>query len=188
MDFSKSLDSLLEGKPSFPTSRAPSNANVKKILKHLDNINQTKSVHKRLKRCEALIYKISSALRHTEQDHLYQTTSIWILINVFRLDPPSVREIMIQAGIPGVLYEVLRSRLLTGSTRQYASELCFYLRYRVLYQLICSCCFINILIKIMNTLLSRFLKLYSYNILILFNFFHRAALINHTLRQSSDQL
>ena len=115
-------------KPAFPNERAQVNTNVKKLLQSFELVKSSKNIHKRLKRCGTLIYKVTSTLRHAEPDHLYQTTSIWVLINLFRMDPKSVKEIMIHSGIPGVLYDILHSRSLTGSTRQYASELCFYLR------------------------------------------------------------
>ncbi len=40
---------------------------------------------------------------------------------------------MLSAGVAGVLHDILSSDLLTGSTRQYASELCFYLSTRLPY-------------------------------------------------------
>lgn len=113
--------------PEFPNIRAPGNKDVTNVLKDIELIKRTKNYDKRLSRSEATIYKIVAELRRLNNDHLYQTTSIWVLINIFRLEPEVIREIMLQAGVPGVLFDILNLRMLSGSTRQYASELCFYL-------------------------------------------------------------
>lgn len=115
--------------PEFPNIRAPGNKDVTNVLKDIELIKRTKNYDKRLSRSEATIYKIVAELRRLNNDHLYQTTSIWVLINIFRLEPEVIREIMLQAGVPGVLFDILNLRMLSGSTRQYASELCFYLWY-----------------------------------------------------------
>ena len=81
-----------------------------------------------MKRSEELIYRIVQALRKNSSDHLLQTTCIWTLINIFRMFPEPAKEMMLAVGVPGVLHNVIASGLLTGSMRQYTSELCFFLR------------------------------------------------------------
>lgn len=97
------------------------------ILRDLDKIKGSKPKWK-LKRCEQLIYFIAQSLRKGNEDHLLHTTTIWVLISIFRMFPRDVKPIMLQAGIPSALYDMIKCGSLSGSSRQYASELCFYLR------------------------------------------------------------
>lgn len=115
--------------PALPRlASSPANdKRVHSILRDLEKIKNSK-LSKKLKRCEHLIYYITGSLRKYPDDHLLQTTSIWVLINIFRLLPDETKNVMIEAGVPGCLYEILKSNKLSGTSRQYASELCFYLR------------------------------------------------------------
>ena len=102
---------------------------VQAFLRDLEKIRTSKRPRKQIKRCEDLIYRVVQALRRTDQpDHLTATTGIWTLISIFRLFPEPMKELMLAAGVPGVLFEILKSGILTGSMRQYTSELCFFLR------------------------------------------------------------
>lgn len=100
---------------------------VNGILRDLEKIQRSRP-HKRPKRIETLIYTITQYLRKgNENDHLLQTTSIWVLIHTYRLDPELSKGIMIRSGIPGVLHEIMKAEILHGATKQYASELCYFL-------------------------------------------------------------
>ena len=69
----------------------------------------------------------SEKVEQYQHDHLLETTTIWALIHMLRMDSQYMKEVMLGAGVPGVLYEIMSSHSLTGATRQYASELCFFL-------------------------------------------------------------
>lgn len=114
--------------PSLASGHGTKDKRVYAILRDLDKIKTSKK-KKQIKRCELLINYIAQSLRKNPDDHLLHTTSIWVLITIFRLFPMETKEMMTGAGIPGCLYEVIKSGTLNGSSRQYASELCFYLRY-----------------------------------------------------------
>jgi hypothetical protein len=98
---------------------------IRKILHDLESIKNSKK--NKLKRCELLIFYIVSTLRKEQHDHLYQTTSVWALMNILKIDPKVNRIVMLHAGVPSILHNFMRSKLLTKSTRQYTSELCYYL-------------------------------------------------------------
>lgn len=68
----------------------------------------------------------SSSVRR-ERDHLLETTTIWALTHILRVDSRYTKEVMLGAGVPGLLFDIMSSHSLTGATRQYASELCFFL-------------------------------------------------------------
>lgn len=116
--------------PSVPTlthGRDSKDKRVFSILRDLDKIKTSKK-KKQIKRCELLINNIAQLLRkNSGDDHLFQTTSIWVLITIFRLFPSDTKGMMTAAGIPGCLFDVIKNGNLSGSSRQYASELCFYL-------------------------------------------------------------
>ena len=98
------------------------------ILTDLESIKKSRG-QRQLEKSQYLIHYISQQLRKSQaSDNLLQTTAIWALINIFRINPEETRSIMLQAGIPGVLLDVIRGGI-TGVSRQYASELCFFLRY-----------------------------------------------------------
>lgn len=122
------LSALRAPHPAMPTLTGKSkDKRVYAMLRDLDKIKTSKK-KKQVKRCELLINYIAQCLRKCTDDHLLHTTSIWVLITIFRLFPVETKEMMIEAGIPGCLYEVIKDGNLNGSSRQYASELCFYLR------------------------------------------------------------
>ena len=101
---------------------------VKIILGTIDKIKKTPNYHKRIKKSENLTYSLVTELRRARaDDHLLHTTAIWALITLFRRDPDTLKELMIVAGVPGVLYEILKNEFLSGATRQYATELCSFL-------------------------------------------------------------
>lgn len=63
---------------------------INKILKDLDHILKNKT-EKRLQKSKEIIVYIVYSLRHRSDDHLLQTTAIWALINVFRMDSEKTR-------------------------------------------------------------------------------------------------
>jgi len=126
---------------------------VQTILRDLDKIKRGRS-QRRLQKCERLIHFIVQQLRASlrrssgyndddddeegdeekapgltlaEHDHLLETTTIWALIHMFRMDPEYLKEVMVGAGVPSILFEIMSAHSLTGATRSYASELCFFL-------------------------------------------------------------
>lgn len=119
----------------MPEPRAPMRPDLatgdkvsRNILRDLDKIQKLRPP-KQLILVENLIYYIVISLRKTKTDNLLQTTTIWALINLLAVDEDISRHAMLSAGIPGVLYDIMASDTLAGSTRQYASELCHFLWY-----------------------------------------------------------
>ena len=121
------LSSLRAPRP-VPPKLSSGDARVQGFLRDLEKIKTTQRHRKKLKRCETLIYRVVQSLRKTKTDHLLYTTAVWTLVQIFRLFPETMKEVMLAAGVPALLYEVLHSGLLSGSMRQYTSELCFFLR------------------------------------------------------------
>jgi hypothetical protein len=120
------LSSLRAPRPIAP-DLSTGDKRVYIILRDLEKIKLSKR-KKQLKRCQNLIFYIANALRKAEHDHLLHATAIWALINVFRIYPQDTKPTMLEAGVPGILYNVIKSSSISGTSRQYASELCFYLR------------------------------------------------------------
>jgi len=96
------------------------------VLKDLEKVQKCRPP-KQLMLAESLVFNIVFTLRKSFDDHLLQTTAIWVLINLLRIEIELVRKAMIDAGVPAVLYEIMSSTSLSGAARQYASELCHYL-------------------------------------------------------------
>jgi len=113
--------------PGAKLPTAQTSAIINKIMVELDKLAHAEKKEKRIKRAEKLTLYVKNALRERGDDHLLQTTAIWALINVFRVDADSARRMMLDAGIPSILYDILSSQTLTSASRQYASELCFFL-------------------------------------------------------------
>jgi hypothetical protein len=120
------VKSLRAPYPTVPRLDA-GNKRVHSILRDLEKIRNSKK-SKQVKRCDFLIHYIAQSLRKCPEDHLLHTTAIWVLITIFRLFPVQTKDIMISAGIPGQLFDIMKTGTLNGSSKQYASELCFYLR------------------------------------------------------------
>lgn len=111
-----------------PSSLSKSNKTAKIILKDLSDIKKMKKQGaKKNQKIEKLIFFIVQTLRRLDPDHLIETTSIWVLINLVEVNASFSRKVMMAAGIPGVLYGILNSHSLAGATRKYASDLCMYL-------------------------------------------------------------
>jgi hypothetical protein len=123
--------SALRHRRPIPPRMTTGDKRVSAMLRDLEKIKNTprKQMTKRQKRCDTLIYYIVQSLRKAEHDHLLQTTAVWIFVNLCRLLPETARETMLNSGVQTILYDSIRSDKLTGATRQYASELCYYLRY-----------------------------------------------------------
>lgn len=101
------------------------------LLTQYESISKRKNSKKRDKMLEGLIHHIVHVLRRSRGENLLQTTAIWILSSILRLeggdDANFQKNIMVAAGIPGVVHDILLENKMSGSTREYASELCFYL-------------------------------------------------------------
>ena len=121
------LASLRAPRP-IPPTLGGGDRKVHAFLRDLEKIKTSKRPRKQMKRCEELIFRIVQALRRTDSDHILYTTCVWTLVSVFRMFPEPMKELMLAAGVPGALHDVLLSGLLSGSMRQYTSELCFFLR------------------------------------------------------------
>ena len=105
-----------------------SNAQViKKIVRHLNDVVSISDYDNRIYEAQKLVLEIKFQFRYQQNDHLFQTTAIWVLINIFRINPSWARTMMIECGIPSVLCEVLRNDSLAGASKAYASELCRFL-------------------------------------------------------------
>ena len=123
------LASLRMPRPSAPPLSGGSKK-VQCILRDVEKIRfYTKKRSKQVKIAENLVYYIVQSLDNSNTDHLLHTTTIWSLMTIYKLFPKELKPVMLAAGVPRVLYDVIKADLLTGSTRQYASELCFFLRY-----------------------------------------------------------
>ena len=121
------LSNLKAPRPVPPNIVYPQDNKVQIILRDLEKIKTSKK-RKRLKKSEHLVYFIAHAIRKSMEDHLLHTTAVWVLIVLFRMFPTELKTIMLEAGIPGVLHSIIQVGGLSGSSRQYASELCFFLR------------------------------------------------------------
>lgn len=127
------LSNLKAPRPVLPKFTLQTDKRVYYILKELEKIRNSKK-RKQLKKCEHLVYYITQTLRKAKEDHLLQTTAVWVLIVVFRLFPVEIKAVMLQSGIPGILHDILKLGLLSGSSRQYASELVFFLTTNHTYE------------------------------------------------------
>jgi hypothetical protein len=111
--------------PSF--NAADGDKTVQIILRDLEKCKRLKKDRRRLlPKCEDLVNFIVLQVRKKASDHLLQATIVWALINILRFEPQAMKDIMINAGVPGMMYTILSSDQLRGATRTYASELCFY--------------------------------------------------------------
>ncbi len=109
-------------------SISKSNLTAKTILKDLTDVKKIKKLNtKKNQKIEKLVFFIVQTLRRLTADHLIETTSIWVLINLIEENAEFSRKVMLHAGVPGVLYGILNSHTLAGATREYASQLCTYL-------------------------------------------------------------
>ena len=122
------LASLRLPRPVAP-QLSSGNKRVESILRDVEKIRfYIKKRGKQLKVSENLVYYIVQSLTKVTTDHLLHTTTIWALMTLFKLFPLEMKEVMLAAGIPRVLFDVIKSEVVTGCTRQYCSELCFHLR------------------------------------------------------------
>jgi hypothetical protein len=101
---------------------------VRSLLQSMDHILEKNCQH-RSKKCNALIHDVAHELRKSSSsDHLLQTTAIWVLINIYKLNHYEIYNMMLSAGIPGVLLDIMKSGHIVGTSRDYARELCMFLR------------------------------------------------------------
>ena len=103
------------------------NKAVRKIVWNLESISRCRSETNKLVRCEQLILMMVSRMRKTDSDHLLHTTALWALINMLKFNPGYIRQVMLQAGVPTILSDILRGKNLTVSAKTYASRLFLFL-------------------------------------------------------------
>lgn len=132
MSKSGTLGSLRAPYPVAPrlTGHREDSKHIYTISRDLEKIKNSKP-SKKLKRCEHLIYDIVHGLRRNPDDTLLHATAIFALVTIFRIYPDETKQVMLEAGVPGILLDIIKMGGLSGSSRQYASELCFYLRYAI---------------------------------------------------------
>ena len=61
-------------------------------------------------------------LKDNMSDHLLITTLLWILVSLLRIDS-CFHSILLDAGAPGALVEILQDPTVTDVAKEYASEL-----------------------------------------------------------------
>lgn len=84
------------------------NKTVQLILHDLDKAKKCSSNPAKLRsRCEDIVFLAVSVMRKSIGDHLLQTTVVWALINILRLDPTISKNIMLLNGVPGILHQIL---------------------------------------------------------------------------------
>ena len=90
-----------------------SNSIVKNILKDMEKIKRSKhpKSEQACGKIEKLVYFIVQTLRRMNSDHLLQTTVIWVLITLLRLNYDFSRKMMVAAGVPGALYDIMSVRI-----------------------------------------------------------------------------
>lgn len=99
---------------------------VKSILVEFESIQKVK--FKNTFQVENIVRTISFELRHApKNDHMLHSTALWVLIQICRSNPLTMRPLMLGAGMPSLIVDIIKANVLTGTTRHYASELCSFL-------------------------------------------------------------
>lgn len=107
----------------------PGDKLVLRLLKELDELKTRGPAIKPAawaRQSEALIRSCMQVLKDNMDDHLIVTTTLWVLVSLSRLEP-SLRALLADVGIPGVLSQVLQGPRVSKTTREYASELTRFL-------------------------------------------------------------
>jgi hypothetical protein len=110
---------------------------VLRLLAELDSIKgQELKPGTRARRSDALIHSCRGLLKEHLFDPLLGATALWVLLCLLRLDPAQtgsrpggVRAALAEAGVPGLLSEVLQAPGISKVTREYAGELTTALWY-----------------------------------------------------------
>ena len=120
----------LGNRPSIPPPIVAGNKNVQRILRDLEKIKKaakSTKVGKLHARSEELVYFIVNLVRNSkERDHLLETSVIWALISILRLEPHSGKAMMMSAGVPGALHTIIASPVLAATTRVSADTTYFF--------------------------------------------------------------
>lgn len=102
----------------------PGDKAVVRLLHELDHLKTTPELRAavRARQSEALIRSCVRVIREHVSDHLTVTSALWVLVSLVRLDA-ALKAVLSDAGVPGVLAEVLRGPRVSQATREYAGEL-----------------------------------------------------------------
>lgn len=103
----------------------PGDTIVHHILEELDHVKATSSSVTNgsdLQRSKALIHHCARLLKTNMSDHLIATTTVWVFVSLIRLDG-RLHSALLDAGVPGLLGDLLRSPHVTGAARAYSQEL-----------------------------------------------------------------
>ena len=111
----------MEFDPERP-SEIHSDKAVRRILKTLNKLRSSKAAD-RIKKCEELTRFITKTMKDRMHDDLLQTTALWSLLNLLRMNTKSIQPIMLRCGVPGVIYDVM-SMSRPQHTSHYSSQLC----------------------------------------------------------------
>jgi hypothetical protein len=95
---------------------------IQKILKSIHKLKACNPQQRSLKYDELIRY-ILAVMRDRKADSLLQTTALWSLLNLIQLDRETNVNLMLQAGAPAVLSEILKVPNQSDHTRKYASQL-----------------------------------------------------------------
>lgn len=84
----------------------------------------THSFSETVRKGERLVRRCMRTLKSRAEDQLAVTTCIWLLCRLMELDPsPALGQAMVDAGLPGILVQLLRSAHIGDWARQYAAAL-----------------------------------------------------------------
>ena len=95
---------VIGNRPTVPKRVVTGNKNVQKILGDLEKIKKAAKTKKPAKlhaMCEELVYHVVNVVRNlVDRDHLIETSVIWALITILRIEPHSNKAVMMSAGVP----------------------------------------------------------------------------------------
>lgn len=108
----------------------PGDKLVVSLLNDLDHLKTQKDIRPipRARLTEALIRSCARLMREHSADHLIVTSALWVLVSLVRMDA-GARGLLSDAGVPGVLAEILHGSRVSRTTREYAGELTKVLWY-----------------------------------------------------------
>ena len=116
--------------PESKQSFRPGDQVVVKLLNELDTLKSDDTVRPRARARQSveLIRSCTRLMKEHISDHLITTTALWVLVSLIRMDSSLIPGLA-DAGVPGVLAEVLQDPGVGRATREYARELTSALWY-----------------------------------------------------------
>lgn len=120
--------------PESRHSFRPGDKQVLKLLNELDAVKSDTSVrpHARARQSVELIHSCMHLIKEHISDHLITTTALWVLVSLVRMDRGIIPGLA-DAGVPGVLAEILQGPSVGRTTREYAKELTSALWYSICF-------------------------------------------------------